>query len=221
MPVRTVDPARPEEDWEGNNVAVVCPSCRWVYIVSGLIHQGERSCPSCGTSRVRVTGGRESGGRAELEWSEQQPSVSSNSLGLTQVPERTFQHDLDVSERYQNFSSELLRLALLGLAGIGYLLVSLDPPTDKKASIILAHLKEIDSYLYVALFCFGACAAFSLAHRYFSADGLSYHLEYLRLSLRGAPEDSSRAKDERKSRNRRLKLGGFLLFAAALSIGLG
>ena len=38
------------EDWEGNNIAVTCPVCGKVYIVSARIHRGKRACPtpSCG-----------------------------------------------------------------------------------------------------------------------------------------------------------------------------
>lgn len=56
------------EDWEGNNVAVTCPACGKVYIVSGAphIHGGKRSCPSCGKSEATVEGGRKSGGKASI-----------------------------------------------------------------------------------------------------------------------------------------------------------
>ena len=54
------------EDWEGNNIALQCPACGKVYIVSEHIHNGERSCPNCGKSRGRVKGGRKSGGIASI-----------------------------------------------------------------------------------------------------------------------------------------------------------
>jgi hypothetical protein len=55
---RAIDPHRPGEDWEGNNIAITCPVCGKVYIVSELIHHGERPCPACGasTGRVRAAG---------------------------------------------------------------------------------------------------------------------------------------------------------------------
>jgi hypothetical protein len=42
------------------------------------------------------------------------------SLGLIDTPDNTFSNDLHVSDRYQAFSAEMLRLALLGIAGIGF-----------------------------------------------------------------------------------------------------
>ncbi|MGD0207507.1 MAG: hypothetical protein ABSC89_07880 [Verrucomicrobiota bacterium] len=56
-----------KEDWAGNNIALECPVCGKVYIVSKQLH-GERHCPCCGKSRGMVTGGRESGGTASIIW---------------------------------------------------------------------------------------------------------------------------------------------------------
>lgn len=72
MPRRDLDPnaLRQDEDWVGNNVAFRCPipRCEKVFIVSVHLHKNGRKCPKCGRSLGRVTGGRESGGRATLEW---------------------------------------------------------------------------------------------------------------------------------------------------------
>ena len=56
------------EDWAGNNIAVACPVCSKVYIVSQLIHRGERQCPRCSKSKGFVTGGKDSGGAAWVTW---------------------------------------------------------------------------------------------------------------------------------------------------------
>ncbi len=45
------------EDWAGNNIALECPVCGKVFIVSKPLH-GERHCPACGKSRGMVTGGQ-------------------------------------------------------------------------------------------------------------------------------------------------------------------
>jgi predicted RNA-binding Zn-ribbon protein involved in translation (DUF1610 family) len=56
-------------DWEGNNAAFTCPPCGKVYIVSGMMHRGGvRKCPSCGHSTANLSGGKESGGSAWIEW---------------------------------------------------------------------------------------------------------------------------------------------------------
>lgn len=58
------------EDWEGNNIAFSCPVCTKVFIVSQIVHRGNRDCPNCGKSTGVVTGGRESGGEASISWSQ-------------------------------------------------------------------------------------------------------------------------------------------------------
>jgi hypothetical protein len=65
---------RKDEDWAGNNVAFTCPrkDCGRVFLVSGMpsIHGGTRLCPGCQKSTGYVTGGKESGGTARIEWSD-------------------------------------------------------------------------------------------------------------------------------------------------------
>jgi hypothetical protein len=71
MNERPIDHTKLSEDWEGNNIAIQCPACGKVYIVSEQIHSpkrgeaGERTCP-CGKSKGRVKGGRKSGGSASV-----------------------------------------------------------------------------------------------------------------------------------------------------------
>jgi hypothetical protein len=68
MPERNIDPTRMGEDWEGNNIAVSCPACGKVFIVSGRIHHGKRDCPKCGKSTGTLMGGKKSGGTATVKW---------------------------------------------------------------------------------------------------------------------------------------------------------
>lgn len=58
------------EDWYGNNIALACPACGKVFIVSAHMKGGERTCPKCGKSRGVVSGGKDSGGTATVIWSE-------------------------------------------------------------------------------------------------------------------------------------------------------
>ena len=57
---------------------------------------------------------------------EQQESntTRAQSLGLVPIPENTFEHDMAISNKYQAFASEVLRLSLLGIAAIGFLLTN-------------------------------------------------------------------------------------------------
>jgi len=71
MPVKNLDSSNLEktEDWAGNNAAFTCPVCAKVFIVSQVIHGGERKCPDCGQSTARLSGSRRRGdATATLEW---------------------------------------------------------------------------------------------------------------------------------------------------------
>ncbi len=72
MQRRNIDPARLTEDFLGNNIAVTCPLCGKVFVVTTLpsLGGGKRVCPNlqCGKSTAFVSGGALSGGTAYIEW---------------------------------------------------------------------------------------------------------------------------------------------------------
>ncbi len=90
---------------------------------------------------------------------------------LSEIKEDTYKADIALLGRYQAYSSELLRLSLAGIGFIGFLV------THKllENEGIFVKLSFIFS---VALF--GLSAAFALAHRYYSSDGIYYHLRAIR-----------------------------------------
>jgi hypothetical protein len=52
MSKRAIDLTAKGEDWFGNNIAVTCPCCSKVYLVSAVLSEtggkkGERQCPDC------------------------------------------------------------------------------------------------------------------------------------------------------------------------------
>jgi hypothetical protein len=55
------------EDWQGNNIALACPVCLKVFIVSGLIHKNGRACPLCGKAKAFVS---QDGKKASVECNE-------------------------------------------------------------------------------------------------------------------------------------------------------
>lgn len=120
-----------------------------------------------------------------------QPPLSANtnneSAGLVQIPQRTFEHDLAIGDRFQNLSGEVLRLALLGIGAVGFLLLNFlfsgSEKTPDAVGIVKKTLANPDFrfYVYATLFLFGLSAGLALLHRYFTADAAAYHLKYLRL----------------------------------------
>lgn len=79
--------------------------------------------------------------------------------------------DFEISKRYIDFSSELLRLSLLAITGICYLL------------FVSENFKvcdcDLDKFI-VALTLFIISSCFALAHRFYATDALSYHIAFLR-----------------------------------------
>lgn len=57
------------EDWFGDSIALTCPACKKVFIVSAQLAGGQRTCPKCGKSKGIVTGSKESRGTATVLWS--------------------------------------------------------------------------------------------------------------------------------------------------------
>jgi hypothetical protein len=70
MEQRELDPASvpDDEDWYGNNAAFKCRACGGTFIASGHLNRTGRVCPRCGKATGFVKGGRNSGGRAWVEW---------------------------------------------------------------------------------------------------------------------------------------------------------
>jgi hypothetical protein len=143
------------------------------------------------------------------------------SAGLVTLDQRTFEYDLAISERYQAFSAELLRLALFGIGGIGFLLLKLDPGTTDHLSIIRQNLASLRPFLYVSLVSFGVCCAAAVAHRFASADGLAFHLKLLRLLQGGYTESHEKVVRERRGRKHRWGSATWLLGIASCALAGG
>jgi uncharacterized Zn finger protein (UPF0148 family) len=74
MKTRDLNPELQTEDKAGNNIALTCPVCRKVYIVSEFIHGGERACPKCNKSKGLVKGDK-----AQIYWESAESSINAES----------------------------------------------------------------------------------------------------------------------------------------------
>ncbi len=117
-----------------------------------------------------------------------------------------FEQDLAVGDRNVSFSAELLRLALLAIAGVGYLL--------KKPASAAAISADPGLLIWTAMLM-GLCVAAALAHRYIAADMLASQLKFARLGDRSLESDQAKMEKE-MAREWRLKSAGPLLAIAAL-----
>lgn len=92
-----------------------------------------------------------------------------------EIEEQNYKPDFEIADKYISFSSELLRLSLLAITGIGALIMY---SFDKDSSL---HLTQVDKYLFfITLFFFALASGTALGHRFWASDSLSFHIAYLR-----------------------------------------
>ena len=141
------------------------------------------------------------------------------SLGLTSIPERTIEHDLTLLGRFQEFSAELLRVALIGISAIGFVVARLLFP--EKGSPQLSLPTTAKFFLTAALVALTVSAGAALAHRYFAADSMSWHLQAMRRYERNTGSDADTANREFKMRHSLFKWSARSIKYSATALGLG
>jgi hypothetical protein len=98
------------------------------------------------------------------------------------LPETEYKAEMDVAARYQAFTGELLRLALLGIAVFGFLykevFLAFDPVKHPNVPIDAA-----TSLARWGLLSFGICTLLALTFSYSSAEGTRLFLEGLRFHI--------------------------------------
>lgn len=155
-------------------------------------------------------------------------------LGGLEIREEVYAVDLAVLDRYQSFSSELLRLSLLGIAGYGFLISNIFLKSPGSPESITG---QVPAYvLGIALPAGAVMLAFSamtaLGHRYFSTDCIAHYVRRIRLTKKmttlpeGDPkherttaiieaEERSLAKDLRRCKWLLIASSTFLVLGAA------
>lgn len=151
-------------------------------------------------------------------------------VSLAEVPldDGACREDFALTDRYQAFSSELVRVALLGIAVCGFLLKEVY--FAEKHDAFLTALKAYRHFFQFGIVSLAASASFALGHRYFSSDSMAFHVTYLRLrKLRDEGSDAaqryedlnSRMATEKSSYRRRLKICWWLLLLATIFLVIG
>jgi hypothetical protein len=119
-------------------------------------------------------------------------SAANQSAHPIQTAESAFEQDLAVNDRRQRFAGEILRLALIGIAAVGFLLLNfLFGASDKAPEAFGIAKKTLANsdfrfYIFASFYLFAFSAGIALLQRYFAADGNAYHLKYLRLRERAS-----------------------------------
>ena len=139
-------------------------------------------------------------------------------LGHQPIPDGTFEHDLAVQERYQNFSAELLRLSLLGIGAIGFISINtiLGGNDDR---IPLPDVVRITTIF--ALISFGLAAIAALIHRYCITDMLSWQIQSLRRDVRNTEKDKLQSEKDRNMRYLRFKISKHSIVLSAVFLAIG
>ena len=132
--------------------------------------------------------------------------------------------NLKVQERYQNFSAEILRLSLLGIATIGFITTKIFLVKDFDATNIDTHTKYS---ILLSLIAFGLSSMAGLVHRYCVVDLLSWQMQSLRRDSRASEladekkeEEKEQAKNEALFRYNRWKTSKVALITSSTSLAI-
>jgi hypothetical protein len=102
------------------------------------------------------------------------------------LEEGRYRAELELVDRYQSFTAELLRLSLLGIAVFGFLYKI---TFEAEANIGVAKVPAA-----VGVLAFGISALGALIFRFFAAEGARFYIEALRFIT---PANADRAQKER------------------------
>ena len=130
-----------------------------------------------------------------------------SSQSALDIPEDSYKADLELLDRYLAFSSEILRVALLGVAAVAFFV-------EKYASAFAFPAVRTASLIGVC--ALGSSAVFALAHRYCSTDGFHYHLR----AARRLPAKAGRRTDSRL-RSCLYRVSGYFLLLAVAALCAG
>jgi hypothetical protein len=100
-----------------------------------------------------------------------------------EVPEDRYKSDLELHDRFQDFSAELLKLELAGIAVFGIFLTLLG---NKDTDQSIKNALHSCSFLWLSIFCLillGVSVACALVHRFMASDGMYHHLRAIKLLI--------------------------------------
>jgi len=139
---------------------------------------------------------------------------------LGEIKADGFEQDVLINDRSQAFSAELLRLALLGVGGVGFV-ASRALAAGSSGEAALRMNLAAKWLVLIAAVSFGLSAASALCLRYLASDSIAFQLRIVRLRIRGSAHDGSEAEREEARRNRRLKVMRPLLVFSSGTLALG
>ena len=133
------------------------------------------------------------------------------------VDEKFYKVDLELQDRYTAYSAEILRIALLGIAGYGFLLKDI-LYAEHAPSTLLHRAHDVWCLLIGGAVCLGLSAALALQHRVYSTDCVSCIVAFIRKNVCGRSDE---AESERALLRTNLKRAALILRLSALLVALG
>jgi hypothetical protein len=100
-----------------------------------------------------------------------------------EVPDARYRADVELHDRYQQFSAELLRLSLGGIAAVGVVLGLLADKDTSQRALETLDVPLFEGMLISALLALVIAAAAALLHRFYASDGLYHHLRAIKLLI--------------------------------------
>ncbi len=100
-----------------------------------------------------------------------------------EIPEDRYKSDLELHDRFQDFSAELLKLALSGIAVFGVFLSVLagkDTFDEVRVAMQSSLFKGLSAG---ALLAFGTSVLLALWHRFLASDGMYHHFRAIKLLI--------------------------------------
>ncbi|OXB25351.1 hypothetical protein B0A80_01580 [Flavobacterium tructae] len=157
---------------------------------------------------------------------------------LSNIPinEDNYKVDFIILEKYQSFSSEILRLSLLGLTIYGFLITNvIFKITDKEDKLMsIESFSDNKVLLLLGAVTLILAALVTLGHRYLSTHCMTHFIKGLRLRQNISEIESTVANDknefitlskkidnEQSSFEKNFNLCGWLLFASCLFLITG
>jgi hypothetical protein len=134
------------------------------------------------------------------------------SLVRLDVPEARYKADLELHDRSQHFSSELLKLALGGVAIVGFLLAHF--PEERLDRVL--DDSTIGILFSASVVAFALSAASALLQRFYAAGAMFHHFHAIKLSLLKDPSADEEIASHLNIRGRKFTQAHSLLKITAL-----
>lgn len=126
------------------------------------------------------------------------------------LPKQAWEADVELLDRYTGFSSEIVRVGLLAMAGLGYAFSSLSAEVGSGDWLV--------RLLGASGLSLGLGVASALGHRYLATDGVAYHVAERRAE---AAAQLQKQAEQRRGRRLAYRAATWALGAAVVFVAVG